>query len=169
MCSKTCRRGDNSNVNWTPSQLQTSRQPDEGQTSHTEQPAERKRTGKTPPHLPTNLCGHFVVRQTGGREEGDLLPTGDGVHDVDGGDTRLDHGLLKRKHNNTQPKTKSRLSRTNSSGGWLRGAAGAGHSSRDTVVPCLQESRSQEVKGCGKARTRPPFVYPRFLAGRHDR
>lgn len=44
-------------------------------------------------HLPTNLRGYFVVRQTSGREEGDLLPTGDGVHDVDGGDARLDHGL----------------------------------------------------------------------------
>ena len=36
---------------------------------------------------------HLIVGQTGGREDGDLLSAGDGVHTVDSGDTRLDHLL----------------------------------------------------------------------------
>jgi hypothetical protein len=34
---------------------------------------------------------HFVVRKTGGGENGNLLATGNGVHGVDGRDTSLDH------------------------------------------------------------------------------
>lgn len=36
---------------------------------------------------------YFIVRQTGGREDRDLLATSDGVHDIDSGDTGLDHLL----------------------------------------------------------------------------
>jgi hypothetical protein len=34
---------------------------------------------------------YLVVRQTGRREDGDLLTTGDRVHHVDGRDTGLNH------------------------------------------------------------------------------
>mmetsp|Transcript_9925 Transcript_9925/g.23506 ORF Transcript_9925/g.23506 Transcript_9925/m.23506 type:complete len:392 (-) Transcript_9925:217-1392(-) len=43
--------------------------------------------------LAGNLGGDLVVGKTGGGEDRDLLSTSDGVHDVDGGDTGLDHGL----------------------------------------------------------------------------
>lgn len=43
--------------------------------------------------LTTNLSADFVVRQTSSGEEWDLLSSSDGVHDVYGGDTRLDHFL----------------------------------------------------------------------------
>lgn len=43
--------------------------------------------------LSTDLGGDFVVRQTGGGEDGNLLTTSDGVHDVDGGNAGLDHLL----------------------------------------------------------------------------
>mmetsp|Transcript_8763 Transcript_8763/g.12022 ORF Transcript_8763/g.12022 Transcript_8763/m.12022 type:complete len:403 (-) Transcript_8763:296-1504(-) len=43
--------------------------------------------------LATNLGTNGVMRETGGGEERDLLTTGDGVHDIDGGDTSLDHLL----------------------------------------------------------------------------
>lgn len=43
--------------------------------------------------LTANLCANFIVRETGGGEEWNLLATGDGVHDIDGGDTSLDHLL----------------------------------------------------------------------------
>ena len=33
------------------------------------------------------------MRETGSGKERDLLASGDGVHDVNGGDTRLDHLL----------------------------------------------------------------------------
>jgi len=41
--------------------------------------------------LAANLGTDFVVRKTGCREKRDLLTTSDGVHQVDGGDTSLDH------------------------------------------------------------------------------
>ena len=41
--------------------------------------------------LPTYLRCDLVVRETCCREDGDLLPTGDGIHGVDGGDTGGDH------------------------------------------------------------------------------
>jgi len=41
--------------------------------------------------LSTNLSGDFIVRQTGGREDGNLLTTGDRVHCVNGRDTRRNH------------------------------------------------------------------------------
>jgi hypothetical protein len=34
---------------------------------------------------------HFIVGQTGGAEDGDLLTSSNRVHDVDGGDTCLHH------------------------------------------------------------------------------
>ena len=43
--------------------------------------------------LTTNLGTDGVMGETGGREERNLLATGDGVHDIDGGDTGLDHLL----------------------------------------------------------------------------
>uniref|UniRef100_A0A182QVN8 Uncharacterized protein n=1 Tax=Anopheles farauti TaxID=69004 RepID=A0A182QVN8_9DIPT len=43
--------------------------------------------------LTTDLGGNFVVRQTGGREDRNLLSTGNRVHHIDGGDTGLDHFL----------------------------------------------------------------------------
>mmetsp|Transcript_17879 Transcript_17879/g.43010 ORF Transcript_17879/g.43010 Transcript_17879/m.43010 type:complete len:228 (-) Transcript_17879:463-1146(-) len=43
--------------------------------------------------LTGDLGSHLVVGKTGGTEDGDLLPTRHGVHDIDGGNTRLDHGL----------------------------------------------------------------------------
>ena len=43
--------------------------------------------------LTTNLGTDGVMGETGGREEGNLLATGNGVHDIDGGDTGLDHLL----------------------------------------------------------------------------
>lgn len=36
---------------------------------------------------------YFIVRETGSREDGDLLSSGDTVHGVDGGDAGLDHFL----------------------------------------------------------------------------
>ena len=43
--------------------------------------------------LATDLCRHFVVRQTCSGEEGDLLSSRHGVHGVNGGNTCLDHCL----------------------------------------------------------------------------
>ena len=43
--------------------------------------------------LTGNLGGDLIVGKTGGGEDGDLLSTGDRVHDVNGGDTGLNHGL----------------------------------------------------------------------------
>lgn len=43
--------------------------------------------------LSTDLGGNFVVRKTSGREDGNLLTTGNGVHGVDGRDTGGDHLL----------------------------------------------------------------------------
>jgi hypothetical protein len=43
--------------------------------------------------LSANLGGNFVVRQTGRREDGNLLATGDRVHGVDSRDTGGDHFL----------------------------------------------------------------------------
>jgi len=43
--------------------------------------------------LATNLGTNFVMRKTGSREEGNLLATGNGVHDIDGRDTGLNHFL----------------------------------------------------------------------------
>jgi len=43
--------------------------------------------------LTTNLSANFVVRKTGSGEKGDFLSSSNGVHDVDGGDTCLDHFL----------------------------------------------------------------------------
>ena len=43
--------------------------------------------------LTTNLSTNFVVRKTGGGEERNLLTSGNGVHDVDGGNACLDHFL----------------------------------------------------------------------------
>ena len=44
-------------------------------------------------NLTTNLSSNFVVRQSVGREDWNLLPTGNRVHDVDSRDARLDHFL----------------------------------------------------------------------------
>lgn len=41
--------------------------------------------------LSANLSGDFVVGETGGREDRDLLTTGNGVHGIDSGDTSGDH------------------------------------------------------------------------------
>lgn len=41
--------------------------------------------------LPTDLRGDFVVRQTGSREDGDFLTTGNGVHGVNSRDTSGNH------------------------------------------------------------------------------
>ena len=43
--------------------------------------------------LTANLGCDVVVRQTGGREDGDLLTTSDRIHAIDGRDARLDHFL----------------------------------------------------------------------------
>lgn len=43
--------------------------------------------------LTTDLCSNFVVRQTCGREDGEFLSSGDGVHAIDCGDSCLDHFL----------------------------------------------------------------------------
>uniref|UniRef100_A0A2M4D215 Putative secreted protein n=1 Tax=Anopheles darlingi TaxID=43151 RepID=A0A2M4D215_ANODA len=43
--------------------------------------------------LTTDLGSDFVVRQTGSREDGNLLSTGDRVHHIDGRDTGLNHFL----------------------------------------------------------------------------
>ena len=43
--------------------------------------------------LSTNLSSDFVVRKTSGREDWNLLTTGNGVHGVDSGDTSGDHLL----------------------------------------------------------------------------
>ena len=43
--------------------------------------------------LSANLRGNLVVRESVSREDGDLLTSGNGVHDVDGGDPGLDHLL----------------------------------------------------------------------------
>lgn len=43
--------------------------------------------------LSANLGGDFVVRQTGGGEDGDLLSSGNRVHGVDGRDTCRNHLL----------------------------------------------------------------------------
>jgi hypothetical protein len=43
--------------------------------------------------LSTNLGSDFIVRKTSSGEEGNLLSSSDGVHDVNSGDTSLDHFL----------------------------------------------------------------------------
>mmetsp|Transcript_3470 Transcript_3470/g.7235 ORF Transcript_3470/g.7235 Transcript_3470/m.7235 type:complete len:264 (-) Transcript_3470:535-1326(-) len=43
--------------------------------------------------LTGDLGSHLIVGKSSGGEDGDLLPAGDRVHDVDGGDAGLDHGL----------------------------------------------------------------------------
>ena len=43
--------------------------------------------------LPADLGGDVIVRESCGREQGDLLPSGNGVHGIDGGDAGLDHLL----------------------------------------------------------------------------
>lgn len=43
--------------------------------------------------LSADLGTNLIMGETVGREEGDLLSTGDGVHDINGGDTSLDHFL----------------------------------------------------------------------------
>jgi len=43
--------------------------------------------------LTANLGTDGIMWETGGREERNLLATGDGVHDIDGGNSRLDHLL----------------------------------------------------------------------------
>jgi hypothetical protein len=43
--------------------------------------------------LATNLGTDFVVRKTSSGEERNLLSTGDGVHDIDGGDSSFNHFL----------------------------------------------------------------------------
>mmetsp|Transcript_41326 Transcript_41326/g.76377 ORF Transcript_41326/g.76377 Transcript_41326/m.76377 type:complete len:202 (-) Transcript_41326:324-929(-) len=43
--------------------------------------------------LTTNLGSDLVVGKTGCRENGNLLPTSNGVHHINGRDTGLDHGL----------------------------------------------------------------------------
>jgi len=43
------------------------------------------------PRLATNLGRNVVVGQPRSREQRDLLPTRNRVHDVDGGHTRLNH------------------------------------------------------------------------------
>ncbi|KAI0564002.1 hypothetical protein FGB62_31g125 [Gracilaria domingensis] len=45
------------------------------------------------PGLATDLGGDLVVRQAGGAEERDLLAARNGVHDIDGGDSGLNHLL----------------------------------------------------------------------------
>ena len=41
--------------------------------------------------LTTDLSSDFVMWETGGREDWDLLTTGDGVHGINGGDTGRNH------------------------------------------------------------------------------
>ena len=41
--------------------------------------------------LPTYLGGDLIVRQTSGGEDGDLLPSGNGVHGINGRNTRSNH------------------------------------------------------------------------------
>ena len=43
--------------------------------------------------MAANLCSNLIVRKTGSREEWNLLPSSDSVHDVNGGDASLDHLL----------------------------------------------------------------------------
>lgn len=43
--------------------------------------------------LSANLCTNLIMRKTICREEGDLLSSSDGVHDINSGDTGLDHFL----------------------------------------------------------------------------
>jgi hypothetical protein len=43
--------------------------------------------------LSTDLSSNLIVRKTGGRENRDLLASGNGVHGVNGRDTRRDHFL----------------------------------------------------------------------------
>ena len=43
--------------------------------------------------LSADLSTDLIMGETIGREQGDLLSTGDGVHDINGGDTSLDHFL----------------------------------------------------------------------------
>mmetsp|Transcript_23555 Transcript_23555/g.50104 ORF Transcript_23555/g.50104 Transcript_23555/m.50104 type:complete len:229 (-) Transcript_23555:39-725(-) len=43
--------------------------------------------------LTSNLCGDFVVGKTGSRENGNLLSASDGVHDINGGNSSLNHSL----------------------------------------------------------------------------
>mmetsp|Transcript_13236 Transcript_13236/g.27456 ORF Transcript_13236/g.27456 Transcript_13236/m.27456 type:complete len:441 (-) Transcript_13236:62-1384(-) len=43
--------------------------------------------------LTSNLRRHFIVGQTGGGENGNLLSAGNRVHDINGGNARLNHGL----------------------------------------------------------------------------
>jgi hypothetical protein len=43
--------------------------------------------------LTTDLSTNLIVRKTGSGEEGNLLTSGDGVHDINSGDTSLDHLL----------------------------------------------------------------------------
>mmetsp|Transcript_28453 Transcript_28453/g.78164 ORF Transcript_28453/g.78164 Transcript_28453/m.78164 type:complete len:354 (-) Transcript_28453:91-1152(-) len=43
--------------------------------------------------LTSNLSRHFIVGQTGGGENGNFLSAGNRVHDINGGNSRLDHGL----------------------------------------------------------------------------
>jgi hypothetical protein len=43
--------------------------------------------------LTTDLGADFVVRKTGSGEERNFLTTSDGVHDIDSGNTGLDHLL----------------------------------------------------------------------------
>ena len=45
------------------------------------------------PTLSTDLRSNLVVRQTGRRKDGNLLPTSNTVHHVDGGNARLHHFL----------------------------------------------------------------------------
>lgn len=41
--------------------------------------------------LTTDLSSDFVVWETGSRENGDFLTTGNGIHGINGRDTGLDH------------------------------------------------------------------------------
>jgi hypothetical protein len=43
--------------------------------------------------LTANLSTNFIVRKTSRREEGNFLATGNGVHDINGGETSLNHLL----------------------------------------------------------------------------
>ena len=43
--------------------------------------------------LTANLGTNGIMGETSGGEEGNLLTTSDGVHDIDGGDSSLDHLL----------------------------------------------------------------------------
>lgn len=43
--------------------------------------------------LPANLCSNLVVGQASSGKQGDLLPTRNRVHDVNGGNAGLDHLL----------------------------------------------------------------------------